>query len=173
MTVGMMDIWHHEGLKRPLLGLDMWSRDALANYARVRWPTNTAKQVAREWDLSLDEAKGVISSRTSQTTIDKILKHRNGGWRVAIPILGAVIGRDLDGFLAEEQGRLSRERQQYEATEQQVAEMAGHVRALFGLGAGRHGEPVDRLASEQGRGLGAQSDAPALGPDAIDHGGRP
>lgn len=167
MGVTFMDIQQHEAAQRPLLGLDLYSKEALANYARIKWPTNTAKFVAKEWGLSLDEAKGLIAARSSQQTIDKVLKHRNGGWRVAIPLLSAVIGRDLDGFLAEEQKRLSGERLQYEARERELAEMARSVGALIPVWFGHATQPhpgAPELLGEQGSDLGGEQAAQPVEP---------
>lgn len=76
--------------------LDKATRDALALYVRGRWPFHTAKMASREWDLSLDEARGLVAARTSLSTMDRIWKHKNGGWSVLLPVMGAVIGESLD-----------------------------------------------------------------------------
>jgi hypothetical protein len=102
MTVVMMEIRHNEAAARPLFGGDLFSREALQGYVRIRWPANTAKHAAREWQLTLDEAKGLVAGRASQATLDKIWKHRNGGWAVALPVIGAVIGHGVDDFLQNE-----------------------------------------------------------------------
>jgi len=167
MAVSAVEIRHNEVAMRPLLGGELILRDALATYARLRWPTNAAKHAAREWGLTLDEAKGLVAGRASQATIDKVLKHRNGGWKVAIPILGATIGQELDGFLAAEQRRLADEREQYERRERRLAEMAGDVRVLFGLGVGRSDEPrvrADRPGSAHRGRVGARPDESPVEP---------
>lgn len=99
MRVTALEIRHNERDGQHTFGLDMGMRDALATYARLRWPTGTAKMVAREWGLTLDEARGVIAARASQATIDKIWKHRNGGWPVALEVVGAVTGQSVADFL--------------------------------------------------------------------------
>lgn len=100
-----MEIRHNEVASCPLFGGEMVLRDALATYAKLRWPTGTAKFAAREWGLSLDEAKGAVNRRASLTTLDKVLRHPNGGWAIALPILGAVIGHGADVFLHNERKR--------------------------------------------------------------------
>lgn len=102
MTVSYVEILHNERAEQRSLGLDRATRDALAAYCRAEWPSNTAKHVAREWDLSLDEARGVVAGRASQATADKIFKHSNGGWRVVLPVLGAVIGHGVDAFFRQQ-----------------------------------------------------------------------
>lgn len=81
------------------LGLDRGTRDALADYCRHRFPHHTAKLVAREWDLSVDEARGVVAARSSLTTYDKIKKA--GGWPVIFAVEAMVIGQGADQFLIE------------------------------------------------------------------------
>jgi hypothetical protein len=81
------------------LPLDRGTRDALAEHCRRRFPHHRAKLVAREWDLSLDEARGVIAGRTSLTTYDKIKKA--GGWPVIFAVEAMVIGQGADQFLIE------------------------------------------------------------------------
>ena len=102
MTVTWVDISHNERAGQRSLGLDRATRDSVATFCRAEWPTNTAKHAAREWDLSLDEARGAVAGRASQATIDKIFKHPNGGWRVVLPVLGAVIGHGVDAFFRQQ-----------------------------------------------------------------------
>lgn len=109
MTVTSVAILQNERAGQHSLGLDRATRDALAEYARLRWPTNAAKMAAREWDLTLDEARGLVAGRASAATIDRVWKARNGGWRIIIPVLGAVVGRQLDTFLDAELAELDRE----------------------------------------------------------------
>lgn len=99
MTVTHMEIRHENGANLPSLGLDRATGDALAAYARLVWPTGTAKACAREWDLTTDEAKGLVAGSPGKTTIDKIWKHPRGGWAVIFPVLGAVVGHGADVFL--------------------------------------------------------------------------
>lgn len=117
MTVTAVDIRHENERNLPSLGLDRATRDALATYARLRWPSGTAKAVAREFDLSMDEARGLVAGRASQTTVDKIWKHPNGGWDVILPVLGAVVGHGVHQHFrkqAREAARAEREAQEHE-----------------------------------------------------------
>lgn len=79
------------------------TRDALARYCEARWPVGRRKAVEREWNLSPDEARGVIEATASAATIDKVF--RAGGWAVALPILSEVIGESLEVFLQRERER--------------------------------------------------------------------
>jgi hypothetical protein len=98
-------VMHFSRIKRGeqhTLGLDKATRDALADYCRNRWPANAAKLAAREWDLTIDEGRGVVAARASQSTIDKIWKHPNGRWRVIFPVLANVVGHEAETFIQAE-----------------------------------------------------------------------
>lgn len=97
-----MEIRYNERDGRHSLGLDRQTRDALAAYCRLIWPTGTAKEAARHFDLTLDEARGLIAGRASQTTVDRVWKSSKGGWRVALAVLGAVIGQTIDQYIESE-----------------------------------------------------------------------
>lgn len=129
-----MEIRHNEGAIRHSETLDRETRNAWAAYVKQRWPTNTAKLISREWDLTLDEAKGLVAARTSLATIDRIAKHPSGGWSVLIPVMSHVIGHGLDAFLEQEQRKLRHEREQYEAREARLGEMARDLSLAFGVG---------------------------------------
>lgn len=151
MAMTWMDISHNERAGQRSLGLDRASRDALATYCRAEWPGNTSKHVAREWGLSLDEARGAVAGRASQATIDKIFKHPNGGWRVVLPVLGSVIGHGVDAFF----------RAQFQLAAQEAARAEEHeqlARAAYrrlASGPERSGDPRDLAAPTRQAGRGA------------------
>lgn len=123
MTAELMEIRHEFASSSPSLGLDTASRDALADYARLRWPSGTAKAAAAAWGLSMDEARGLVAGRASQTTIDKVMKR--GRWAVALPILAAVIGQALDDFLRQEREQYVRNARRTEALERDLGALLG------------------------------------------------
>lgn len=86
-----MDIHGCDGENFPLFPIDR-TRDALAAYCQARWPVGRRRSIAREWDLSAEEARSVSEGSPSQTTLDKIWRHRRGGWAVLLPVMGALIG---------------------------------------------------------------------------------
>lgn len=168
MGITALEISHDERENRPLFSGALYSREALQTYARLRWPANTAKHAAREWDLSLDEARGICAARSSQSVLDKILKHRNGGWSVALSVLGAVIGQELHEHIAEEKAKTAQRRREFEEHEQRLEEMAERARALVGLRLGDASEPGARasgLLGEQARAMGAGEDRAAVAAD--------
>ncbi len=130
-----LEIRRTEAATSPLFGDSLVLRDALGSYMRLRWPANTAKLAAKEWDLSLDEARGAMLGRTSVQTIDKIFKA--GGWAVVLPVMGAVLGHGVDDFIAQERKRLRDARRDYETQDRRLAEMGRDLRAGFGVAAVR------------------------------------
>lgn len=167
MTVVYVDVRHQELLARPLLGGKLSTREALSNYARTRWPNGTAKAMAREWDLTIDEAKGIVAARASQATIDKVLEPERGGWPLGLSILAGVIGYGVGRFFSEEAERARDEAEQRRQEAEALAEVervasrsfAPAVAAAWsglaaGLGADRPGNDVsagDRVAPLGGR----------------------
>ena len=136
MTGTVMNIRHNKLPRQQTLGLDKCTKDALADYCRRRWPSSAAKLAAREWDLSLGEAQGVIAARASQTTIDKVFKR--GGLLLALQVLEDVTGERLADILNDIRGL--------------------HEESAFRLGAGVRGPWSDAAAggpdaAAGGRGL--------------------
>lgn len=102
MTVTHMEILGSVGGSRPNALQLRATRDALATYSALRWPTGRRKAVESEWDLSPDEARSVCDAAAGITTIEKIWKHPRGGWAVALPVMASVIGHGVDEFLIAE-----------------------------------------------------------------------
>lgn len=160
MTVTTMEILGRDGASCPTLGLSRATRDALAEYTRLRWPTGRRKAIEREWDLSPDQARGVMEATASASTIDAIWMHPRGGWAVLLPVLGAVVGKPLHEHLRAEIAVVARQQQELEA-HAQLAEVA-HRRLSFPrsfrIGEGRSGTPDDRDGRGSAGGVGAEED---------------
>ena len=101
------------------LPLDQRRRDALAQYVRKAAGPARSKQLwaQSEWGLKDYEAKDLLKGNASEAVWERIVKHRNGGWRVVIPVMGAVIGQSLDDFIASEIEVIRHERAELEALE--------------------------------------------------------
>jgi len=82
-------------------------REALANYARRTWPVNTSVHAAKAWGVSKDTAKNVLKGHASDATVTAIL--RAGGWELALPVIGAVIGEPVHAFFREQMKQAARE----------------------------------------------------------------
>lgn len=96
-----MEILGWDGESSANLGLPFTraTRDALAKYCELRWPNGRRKAVGKEWGLTPAEAKSIVEATASVTTIERVWKHPRGGWEVALPVMGAVIGTHLDQHL--------------------------------------------------------------------------
>jgi hypothetical protein len=142
MQVTTMEILGWDGESSPSLPFTRATRDALAKYCELRWPNGRRKAVAKEWGLSADEARALCEATASVTTIEKVWKHPRGGWEVALPVIGAVIGVHLDQHL-EQQRRKADERARRLST--LARELRPACRPVLGDGAGvgarRVGEP--------------------------------
>lgn len=75
-------------------------REALANYARRTWPTNTSGHMAKAWGISKDTAKNILKGHASDATVTRII--RAGGWALVLPVMGAVIGQPVDAFFRQQ-----------------------------------------------------------------------
>lgn len=150
MRVSAVTIRHTDGEKCPILGLDRQTSDALATYAKQRWPVHTRKSAQREWDLTPDEAKALVEAKASKATIDRIWKHPNGRWAVALPVLAAVIGHEVFDHFASERTRSRHERRRMEEKDRRLFEVVRHPRSSRGVG----GEPSAGMDRERDRRLG-------------------
>lgn len=132
-----MTIYSNDGDFLPRLGLDRSMADALAVYVQQTFPPlGRRKAVAAEWGLGSEEARTVIEGRPSKATLDRIWKHPNGGWRVILPVMGAVVGQTADAFIIREKERLADERRTFEEREARLGQMARDLRVVVPLGLG-------------------------------------
>lgn len=136
-------IFSNDGDFSPRLGLDRSMADALAVFVQQAFPPlGRRKAVAVEWGLGLEEARTVIEGRPSKATLDRIFKHPNGGWRVILPVMGAVVGQTADAFILNEKRKLENERKSFEERENRLVEMVRDLRTVVTLSLDRS----DRLA---------------------------
>jgi hypothetical protein len=75
-------------------------REALAIYARRTWPLHTSVHAAKAWGIDKTTAKNLLKGHASDATITRVL--RAGGWSMALPVLGAVIGQTAEQYLEDE-----------------------------------------------------------------------
>jgi hypothetical protein len=76
------------------------TREALACWARTEF--RSQKELARTFDLTVVQARSVFEGAATGSTIDLIWRHPNGGPRVAVTVLRAVMGGALDQFIQTE-----------------------------------------------------------------------
>lgn len=142
-----MSIYANDGEFLPRLGLDRTMADAMAVWCEQTFPVQgRRKAVANHFDISLDAARTLIEARPSRTLLDQIFKHRNGGWRVILPVMGAVVGQTADAFIIAEQQRLANERREYEEREARLGQMARDLRTVVPLALGGGDELPSRRA---------------------------
>ena len=136
-------IFSNDGGFSAVLPLDRATADALATFCQQHFPAQgRRKAVAREWDLRDDEARAVIDGQASKATLDRIWKHPAGGWRVILPVMGAVVGQTADAFIINEKRKLENERRSFEEAETRLDQMARDLRVVVPLRLG----PPDRKA---------------------------
>jgi len=82
-------------------------REALANYARRTWPIRTSIHMAEAWGISKDTAKNVLKGHASDATVTAII--RAGGWQLALPVIGAVIGEPVHAFFRDQMTQAAKE----------------------------------------------------------------
>lgn len=82
-------------------------REALAIYARRTWPVNTSGHAAKAWGIPKTTAANLLKGSASDATITRII--RAGGWGLALPVIGAVIGEPVHEFFREQMRHAAKE----------------------------------------------------------------
>lgn len=75
-------------------------REALGLYARRTWPLNTSVHAARAWGIPKTTAANLLKGHASDATVTRVI--RAGGWALALPVIGAVIGEPVHEFFREQ-----------------------------------------------------------------------
>lgn len=109
-------------------------REAIALYARRQWPLNTSVHAAKAWGLDKATARNVLKGHASDATITRIL--RAGGWTMALPVIGAVIGLSAEQFLEDERRK-----------HVELARRNGALVTDLRAGLGLRGNPADQPVS--------------------------
>ena len=155
MTLTVNEIMGRAGTE---FELDRRRRDALATYAELeaeRAGKPPQAWVRETWGFKVYEAKHLLAGNASETMWERILKHRgpHSGWRIALPILGAVIGEDIAEHFNNERQRVAHERARFEAEEARISALEAHARDRFAdrRVAGREGPVPDRNAAGERR----------------------
>lgn len=104
-------------------------QNALARYARNRWPVNALKMIQAEWDLTEGRARGVVDAETTLTTLNLILRHRRGGFGFGLMLLSVMFRTSLEDFIETQQGAARAERQKAELAERHLDALAVALRA--------------------------------------------
>jgi len=99
------------------------TKNAWARYVRRRWRANTLSHAMTEWNLTEGEARGLLYAQASQSTIDKILDHPRGGFKLGLEILVIKTGLSLEGYIEQQAGEAANERARIEAKERALASL--------------------------------------------------
>ena len=91
-------------------------REALGLYARRRWPVNTSGHAAKAWGLPKTTAANLLKGHASDATVTKII--RAGGWELALPVIGAVIGEPVHEFFRDQMRQAAKEAERAQHHEQ-------------------------------------------------------
>lgn len=126
METSVTEVHGYAGEKFPLLGIDR-TRDALAAYCAARWPVGRRKSVSREWGLSDEQARSVCEGSASQATLDRIWRHKNGGWDVLLPVFGALLDQTVDQYLARRAREITELGRHNEQRAQKLAALGGNL----------------------------------------------
>lgn len=153
MTYGTDTIMTRAGTE---FALDRRRRDALATYAEIEAAKagKPAQQWVREtWGFKDYEAKHLLRGNASEVMWERILKGRgpHSGWRIALPVLGAIIGLDLADYFASEREQVAHERARYEAEEARISRLEAHARERRSFGRVGTGQGAVQLGRADGQ----------------------
>lgn len=130
-------------------------REALAIYARRMWPLNTSVHAAKAWGVPKSTAANLLKRHASDATVTAII--RAGGWGLALPVIGAVIGEPVHSFFREQMRQAAKEAERAVEHEQLAAEAYRRLAADPARPgpAGRPGSGLGTVGSEKARRVGA------------------
>lgn len=94
-------------------------REALAIYARRSWPLNTSVHAAKAWGVPKSTAANLLKGHASDATVTRII--RAGGWALALPVIGAVIGEPVHAFFRDQMRQAAKDAERAHEHEQLAA----------------------------------------------------
>lgn len=102
--------------------------DHVARMVRTRWPRDTAKHIARAWDLDPKTAKNVTLGHVSERTITKAIAAE--GWAILAPLGEAMTGRTYEQHLQSLLDEADRVRERIEDRRQRVGDLQRQAASL-------------------------------------------
>jgi hypothetical protein len=123
--------------------------EEVAAMVRRRWPRDTAKQVAKAWDLDPKTAKNVIEGHASERTLTKALKAE--GWGLLETLGHALTGQTYEEWQEERVNHLIGVA---ERAKQNVERLRAHRERLEEIACHLDGDPdrLDALPRRRARG---------------------
>lgn len=94
-------------------------REALAIYARRTWPLNTSVHAAKAWGIPKSTAANLLKGHASDATVTRII--RAGGWALALPVIGAVIGEPVHAFFRDQMRQAAKDAERAQEHERLAA----------------------------------------------------
>jgi hypothetical protein len=153
MTLTADTIMHLDG---QLLPFSRDLREALAIYARRTWPLNTSVHAAKAWGVPKSTAANLLKGHASDATVTAII--RAGGWGLALPVIGAVIGEPVHAFFREQTRQAAKEAER--AAEHEHLAAAAYRRLETGAADPRkdrgEGRSFGTVGAEKARRLGGE-----------------
>jgi len=107
---------------------------AVSRLLRARHPYHTAKKVAGELGCTVKAAENLLAGHLSAKSITRLVR-AYGPWFL-IDAGAAVAGKTLEQVIAEESGRASREREEWERRERELTNVAAVVRSRLSFHSG-------------------------------------
>lgn len=110
--------------------------ELMAAFVRRRWPRDTAKTVARTWDIDPATAANLIKGHVSAPTLHKALKAE--GWPLFMALGEAITGEDYVTHLRGVANERERAAERAAARRDTVRSLEARASAVVSL----HGGPV-------------------------------
>jgi hypothetical protein len=117
MGVTMQFSEFHRAKRESDYGLE----NALAKYARNRWPERTIQHVAHHFDLSESEASKVVYAGASKNTLRKLLHHKRGGFALFLDLLCEATGTRLEDHIERQAQEARNAAAKWDAEERRLA----------------------------------------------------
>jgi hypothetical protein len=151
MRVAMREIREFSPAKREN---DYGLENALAKYVRNRWPDKPIAYVAHEWDLSDAEASKVVYANASKNTLNKLLRHKRGGFKLFIELLCDATNTKLEHYITNQAEEAANEARKWAAEERRLAILQARVSGPRGV----DGPAVEQVGTDgpENEGLGAR-----------------
>jgi hypothetical protein len=99
MRAAVVEIPHINWETQRKLELDKSIREAVRDHIRARWPNGTAKEAARAYRSSVDQAREACAGRASLSFLERIIKR--GGPSHFLPIMEQVWGGSIARYWIE------------------------------------------------------------------------
>lgn len=129
-------------------------REALAIYARRTWPLNTSVHASKAWGVPKTTVANLLKGHASDATVTRII--RSGGWALALPVIGAVIGEPVHEFFREQMRQAAKDAERAQLHEHLASAAYGRLArdpAASGEDRGQ-GRGAGTVGAEASRGVG-------------------